>query len=256
MSGESAADFAMKGDVGVVTLARPPHNLLNAQTIVGIVEAFEGAVEAGARALLLQSGLKHFSAGADVSMFAAGSERPALSPMQALARLEAVGVPTVAAVRGVALGGGFELALACDFIVAAHSAKLGLTEASLGLAPLMGGVQRVVQRAGAARGKEIAMFARRHDAATLEQWGILNLVVEQEDLAEASLAFATQLAQGPTIALGAIKQIAAQTTSGGLAAGDAAQAEALRPVLESEDMQTGTKAFLTSGRPTGQFAGR
>ena len=90
--------------------------------------------------------------------------------------LENVPLPSVAAVHGGALGGGFELALTCDMIVAADTAFFGMAESTLGLLPLLGGVQRVVQRAGLARAKEMAMFGRRHDPVALERWGIINLV--------------------------------------------------------------------------------
>src|SRR3546814_13979766 len=89
-------------------------------------------------------------------------------------------IPIIASVHGVCLGGGFELALACDYIIAAQSAKIGSVEATLGLHPLMGGVQRQVQRAGMARAKEMSMLARRYDPATLERWGLINLVVPDE----------------------------------------------------------------------------
>src|SRR3546814_13437293 len=104
-------------------------------------------------------------------------------------------IPIIASVHGVCLGGGFELALACDYIIAAQSAKIGSVEATLGLHPLMGGVQRQVQRAGMARAKEMSMLARRYDPATLERWGLLNLVVPDETLEEATLAVAEGFAK-------------------------------------------------------------
>src|SRR3546814_6644242 len=108
-------------------------------------------------------------------------------------------IPIIASVHGVCLGGGFELALACDYIIAAQSAKIGSVEATLGLHPLMGGVQRQVQRAGMARAKEMSMLARRYDPATLERWGLINLVVPDETLEEATLAVAEEFANGPTL---------------------------------------------------------
>ena len=80
-------------------------------------------------------------------------------------------MPIVCAVHGLCLGGGFELALACDYLVAARSARLGSVEATIGLHPLMGAAQRVAQRAGALRAKEMAMLGRRYDPDTLAAWG-------------------------------------------------------------------------------------
>src|SRR4029077_11339951 len=108
--------------------------------------------------------------------------------------------PVIASVQGVCVGGCFELAMACDLIVASESAKLGSVEVTVGLHPLMGAVQRLTQRAGAARAKEMTMLGRRYDAATLERWNIINRVVPDEDLDTATMVLAQELAHGPTVA--------------------------------------------------------
>ena len=87
-----------------------------------------------------------------------------------------------------------------DLIVAAQSAKIGSVEATVGLHPLMGGIQRLAQRAGATRAKEMAMLGRRYDAATLERWNIINCVVPDEELETATMVLAQELAHGPTLA--------------------------------------------------------
>ena len=140
------------GALGVVTLAKPPHNLLDGAFLEALCDAFERGAADGCRALLLRSDMRHFCAGADVGGFSGGGDD--IDAMTLLDRLEGVSVPTLAAVNGAALGGGFEIALACDLIMAADNAELGLVETSLGLLPLLGGVQRVTQRAGTARGKD------------------------------------------------------------------------------------------------------
>ena len=141
----------LDGAVAIVTMAKPPHNLLYGAFIDDLIQSFEGAIDSGARAILLKSNMKHFSAGADVDGF--GGEGSDGSPAaEVLDRLAAIPLPTIAAVHGLALGGGFDIALACDFIMASASARLGLVETSIGLMPLLGGVQRVVERAGMARG--------------------------------------------------------------------------------------------------------
>ncbi len=245
----------MDGAVAVVTMAKPPHNLINGVFIEALIEAFEGAADAGGRAILLRSEMKHFCAGADVDGF--GGENQRTRPAaEVLERLEGVGLPTVASVHGLALGGGFELALACDFIVAGASARLGLVESTLGLAPLLGGVQRVVERAGTARGKEIAMFGRRHDPAALERWGIVNVVVADEELAAASLSWARQLATGPTVSYGAIKTLASTAASDGVKAADAIQEEAVEAVWASADLEAGMTAFAETGPGTAIFLGQ
>ncbi len=243
------------GAVAVVTMAKPPHNLIDGAMIDELIAAFEGAADDGARAILLNSDMKHFCAGADVDGLG-DSDRQRLPSAEVLARLEGVSLPTIASVHGLALGGGFELALACDFILAGSSARLGLVETTLGLAPLLGGVQRVVERAGATRGKEIAMFGRRHDPETLERWGIINVVVDDDELANASMSFARQLAAGPTVSYGAIKRLAAIAVADGVTAADQAQDREVEPVWASEDLQTGFRAFAETGPGTAIFLGQ
>jgi len=245
----------LDGAVAVVTMAKPPHNLLNGDFIAGLVDAFEGAADQGGRAILLRSEMKHFSAGADVDGFGSDSGR-SIPAAEVLERLEGVGLPTIAAVHGLALGGGFEIALACDFIIAGASARLGLVEATLGLMPLLGGVQRVVERAGTSRGKEIAMFARRHDLELLEKWGIINMVVADDELDNASLSWAKQLATGPNVSYASIKRLAAMTAHEGVRAADLQQDDAAAAVWASEDLTTGLEAFAETGPGTAIFQGR
>ena len=178
------------GSVGVVTLNNPPHNLIGVEFIEEYCDVLETAAAGGSRAILVRSELRHFCAGADTSALEFG----AVSAPEILERLESIPVPTVAAVHGAVLGGGFELALACDFIIAASSAKIGSVEVALGLAPLLGAVQRLVERAGPARACEITMLGRRYSPDVLERWGVINLVTAEEELESASLSFAQQLA--------------------------------------------------------------
>lgn len=245
----------LDGDVAVVTMAKRPHNLLDGDFIASLIDAFEGAAASGGRAVLLRSEMKHFSAGADVDGFGSDDGR-SIPAAEVLERLEAVPVPTIAAVHGLALGGGFEIALACDFIIAGASARLGLVEATLGLMPLLGGVQRVVERAGTARGKEIAMLARRHDPEVLEQWGVINLVVADDELENASRSWARQLASGPNVAYASIKRLAAISSHEGVRAADLAQDQAAAAVWASEDVRTGLEAFAETGPGTAIFQGR
>ena len=223
------------GAVAVVTLNNPPHNLIGGDFIEEYCCAQETAVANGARAILVRSELRHFCAGADTSALEGGG----MDAAKVLERLETVPVPTVAAVHGAVLGGGFELALACDFIVAARSAQIGSVEVAIGLAPLLGAVQRLVERAGPARAREITMLGRRYSPEVLEQWGVINLVTADEELAAASLSFAQQLAAGPTVALSAIKRIVCITQNEGVGAADHALTTELEAMWDSEDVRRG-----------------
>jgi enoyl-CoA hydratase/carnithine racemase len=250
-----------KGPVSILTMQYRPYNLLGPTLIPAIADAVAAARDVGSRAIVLRSGLRHFCAGADVAQFdarieQAGRSRSEISGVEFLKLLELLPIPIVASVHGVCLGGGFELALACDYIVAARSAKIGSVEAALGLHPLLGGIQRQVQRAGALRAKEIAMLGRRYDPATLERWGLVNLVVADDALEEATMTIAQELAHGPTVAHAATKRLVHIAVNEGVLAADEAMAEIQKPVWASEDLRIGLKSFRENGPGLARFTGR
>jgi enoyl-CoA hydratase/carnithine racemase len=250
----SSIQFEKDGAVGVVTLAKPPHNLIDHKMLDELAAAYGKAVASGCRSILLRSAMRHFCAGANLDVIATQRwDQPALEALWS--QLEDVPLPTVAAVHGAALGGGFELALMCDMIIAADTASFGMAEASLGLLPLLGGVQRVVQRAGPARAKEMAMFGRRHDPRALERWGVVNLVAAESELPAVSMSWARQLAAGATVALNCIKTAANLSARGGVAAADARQ-EALNAAMwRSNDQARGLAAFAATGPGSAVFEG-
>lgn len=259
MSADPVVHISHDGPVAVLEMRFAPHNLLGPALMEGVLDGLQAAESAGARAVLLKSGLRHFSAGADLSLFEAAmgkGEGLAVSPAEFLARLESFSLPVVAAVHGVCVGGGFELALACDFIVAARSAKIGSVEVTLGLNPLMGAIQRQVQRAGVARAKEMSMLGRRYDAETLERWNIINRVVDDEHLGEASLALAAELAQGPTLAHRITKRMANLAANEGVAAADAVMEEWQKALWSSEDLKIGMESLMKNGPGLAKFVGR
>src|SRR6516165_8988364 len=245
------------GPVSVLTMQYRPYNLLGPTLLPAIADAIGAAQQAGSRAIVLRSGLRHFSAGADVAQFDArieqgGRRQSAIGGVEFLKLLELLPIPIVASVHGVCLGGGFELALACDYVVAASSAKIGSVEVALGLHPLLGGIQRQVQRAGAMRAKEISMLGRRYDAATLERWGLVNLVVADD----ATMTIAQELAHGPTVAHAATKRLVHIAVNQGVLAADAAMAEIQKPIWASEDLKIGLASFRENGPGLAKFAGR
>jgi enoyl-CoA hydratase/carnithine racemase len=254
-----------RGSISVLTMSYRPYNLLGPKLINAIVEQVEQAQQAQSRAIVIRSGLRHFSAGADLDIFdkrvAAGSgssadEKRRLNGVEFLRFMELLPIPLIASVHGVCLGGGLELALACDYIVAASSAKIGSVEATLGLHPLLGGIQRQVQRIGAARAKEMSMLARRYDAPTLEKWGLINLTVPEESLESATLAIAEEFAQGPTLAHAATKELVHIAVNEGVDAADQAMTRVQAPIWASEDLKSGLASFRKNGPGLAKFAGR
>ncbi|WP_338811373.1 enoyl-CoA hydratase/isomerase family protein (plasmid) [Agrobacterium leguminum] len=249
--------YDMDGTVGVVTLAKPPHNLIDDQFVEEILIAYREVQAKGCRAILVKSSMRHFCAGADVGSFDKTTffHRDQEKIEKLLRALEDVSVPTVAAVHGGVLGGGLELALTCDMIIAADTASFGQVEATVGLVPLLGGTQRLVQRVGIARAKEITFLGRRHTPQAFERWDIINLVVPESDLVEVSLTVARQLAAGPTKVIAGIKHLANLAAREGVEAADARQAEINAAIWETRDRQRGFDAFFATGPASAVFEG-
>jgi enoyl-CoA hydratase/carnithine racemase len=249
--------YEMDGQVAYLVMQHRPHNLLAPALIEGLVDGVRWAAEQGARAVVLRSSLRHFCAGADVSLF--GEIHDGAAPEEDLTAIlrafEESPLPIVASVHGVCVGGGLETALACDLIVAAESAKFGCVEAALGLNPLMGGIQRITDRAGATRAKEMVLLGRRYDARTLERWNVINRVVPDEQLVDATNVIAQELAHGPTVAHASTKRIISVAVNEGVLAADAAMRELQKDIWSSSDLQEGLRSMFANGPGAARFEG-
>lgn len=246
------------GHVALLTMQHAPHNFLGPALMTGLLEGLQWAKDHGARAVLLNSGLRNFCAGADVTIFDSADRgvAPNLEFVEVVRAFDSLPLPIVAAIHGVTVGGGFELALACDLIISSESAKIGSVEATIGLNPLMGGIQRVTERAGAARAKEMALLARRYDARTLERWNIINRVVPDEKLGDVSLTIARELANGPTLAHASTKAIVSYTLAHGVPAADEAMRELQADFWKSEDLKRGLASLAAEGPGAARFEGK
>jgi enoyl-CoA hydratase/carnithine racemase len=243
--------FSTDGALGFLTLANPPLNLFSDELISDLRIAVDAIKQAPLRALLIRAEGRVFSGGAEVSVFSgvmpAQARERFTSHLRMIADLEELPFPTIAAVQGLCIAAGLELALACDLIWAASSASFGQAEAAIGTTTLLGGVQRLAERAGAGRAREIIYSAAQYDAATFERWNIVNRVVPDDQFAGEVEAFARQLAKGPTLAYAAGKRIVRAYLDGGIRAADRAVDEAAPPLFDSEDMQAGVKGVLEHG---------
>ena len=254
------ARFERQGDVGVVVIDDPPLNLFGRELTADVVAAIGQARQADVRALLVRAEGQVFTGGADVNVFHGLSPQDSqgfiASLLEITHSLEELPLPTIASVHGLCLTAGFELALACDMIWAAESAQFGLVEIVVGLTPLMGGTQRVAERAGPARARELVMSGGLYEAATLERWNVVNRVLPDGDLAEKSMRFAERLAAGPTKANAATKRMVRAFLDHGVRGADARAAEIGGPLFGTEDLQAAVRSFLDEGPGKATFRGR
>jgi enoyl-CoA hydratase/carnithine racemase len=252
--------FRLEGEVGEIVIADPPLNLFGLELSRDLASAAGEARDSAARAILVRAEGDNFSAGANVEVFLGRDEAAARELIDefvpAIRRFAEIEVPTVAAVQGLCLAAGLEVALSCDLIWAGAGAQLGLVEGVIGATPFGGGTQRLVARAGAGRAAEAVLTARTYPAETMLDWGVVNRVVAPEELREKTHAFARRLAGGPTLAHAATKRMIQLTVDEGVEAADSALAEAGARVMASEDLQSGARTLLEKGPGHATFEGR
>ena len=254
------AHFNLEGKVGEIVIADPPLNLFGRELLDDLGAATEEAERSDARAILVRAEGDNFSGGANVEIFLDRDEaaaRELLSEFVPLIRrAAALPVPVVAAVNGLCIAAGLEVALTADMIWAGESAQLGLVEAVIGATPFGGGTQRLVARAGAGRAAEAVLTGRPYPAQTMLEWGVVNRVVTDADLHGKTRSFVERLAAGPTVAHAATKRLIALTADEGVAAADAALPEVGAPVMASQDLQNGARTLMEKGPGQATFEGR
>jgi enoyl-CoA hydratase/carnithine racemase len=254
------ASFGLDGNVGEIVLADPPLNLFGLELARDLARATGEARDSGARAVLIRAEGDNFSAGANVEMFLGRDEAAARELieefMPAIRRFADIEVPTLAAVQGLCLAAGLEVALGCDLIWATENAQLGLVEGVIGATPFGGGTQRLVARAGAGRAAEAVLTARTYPAETMFEWGVVNRVVPADALRDKARAFARRLADGPTLANAASKRMIRLAVDDGVEGADAAMAKVGAPVMASRDLQNGARTLLEKGPGHTSFEGR
>jgi enoyl-CoA hydratase/carnithine racemase len=257
----ATARFTQEDALGIVTLDSPPLNQIGDEMIAALLTVI-GEVEAasGLRALLLRGEGDVFSAGADVRLFAglgAAELRPLIRSFLDLGRrIERLPYPTLAAVHGTCMAGGFELALYCDLVWAADATMLGLPETRLGIVPLAGGVERIAARAGIGRARAIAFGGALHTASDLAASGVIDRVLPAADLHPKAEAFARRLASGPTSAFAVVKELAAAYLEGGIAGADALLIDAAVGLFDTDDARNAIRTFLEAGPGQATFTGR
>jgi len=254
-------NYESSGSLGIITLVDSPLNLIGLDLVKGLEEAVCWAESHPLRGLLLKADEGNFSAGADVNIFVGlnpeRAEEMLSGFLKLINRIEDLPYPTMAAVRGMCLAGGLELALGCDFIWAAENATFGQLETSIGAIPFAGGAQRLAARAGTARAKGIVLGASVHSAAEFEKWGIVNRILPETDLNSKASKFMEKVAEaGPTVALGYCKALINTFSRSGLEAADELNNKLSQRIFDTDDLQAGISSLLKNGPGKAVFRGR
>lgn len=247
-------------DIAVLTFSEPPVNLYSLQMHADFDRALDEIAADLPRALLIRADGKLVSGGVDVAQFHAQKSKASTKVLydrmlELPDRIEALNIPTFFAAHGLTLTWAFEVAVACDVILASEKAKFGLVERVIGLTPTMGGTQRLAARAGVGRAKEFVFTGDLYDAATLERWNVVNRVFSPVDFDESVLAFVRHIAVGPTQAFGAAKQILRHFESGGVPEANAHTTEIASSLFDTDDLQGGMESFLANGPGKATFTG-
>ena len=245
-----------RGDIAIAWLNRPPANPLSPQAVRDLMDVWD-TVGGRVRALVLaSSNIFTFSAGADLKEFSTMTPSDEGAQLveathRFMRGMESSSTVTIAAVNSIAFGGGCELAMACDFRIAAESASFGQPEVNLGLIPGFGGTQRLPRLVGEAKALEMNLTGVPVEAYEAHRLGLANQVVPDHELFDAALAWARKLAGQPPIAIEEVKR---RSSAPDLDSGLASEAEGFARVFGSEDAKEGIAAFL--GKRRARFQGK
>jgi enoyl-CoA hydratase/carnithine racemase len=244
--------------VALLTLDRPKANALSIELLAEIEAAADSLAADLPGAVVVWGGPRIFAAGADISSFGGPAEAAPYAAQfrAAFDKLAALPRAVIAAVNGYALGGGCELALACDLRVVADNAKMGQPEILLGLLPGAGGTQRLTRLVGPARAKDLVLTGRHVGAEEALRIGLADRVAPAAETLDAALALAAGLAAGPLVAVGWAKALIDDGVDQPLAAGLDAETGRFVAVFGTEDAQEGVRSFLEHGPGKATFHGR
>jgi enoyl-CoA hydratase len=242
-----------RGRVGVITLNRPQaRNAFNNQLLHELVDALEARDREDAiGAMVITGNEKAFAAGADIKEMADENLRQMLESqfIATFGRLGAIQKPVIAAVSGWALGGGCEVALACDIIIASETAKFGQPEVAIGVIPGAGGTQRLPRAVGKNIAMEMILNNRTLSAQEALQLGVVNRVVPVDRLLEEAIALAAEIAGRAPLAVRAAKKLVNQAYEAPLTAGLQQEREEFHSLFGSEDRTEGMRAFVEKRPP-------
>jgi enoyl-CoA hydratase/carnithine racemase len=244
--------------VAVITLNNPKVNALSSALLARLGEIAAELTANPPGAVVVTGGERIFAAGANIAEFGGPDEASVITAGFHAALDALAGIPrfVIAAVSGYALGGGCELALACDYRIASEKAVFGQPEILLGIIPGGGGTQRLARTVGASKAKEICLTGRQVTSEEALRIGLADEVVAPEALHERAFALAAEVAKGALVAQALTKRAIDQGLSLSLADGLAVEQELFVDVFHSEDSKIGVASFLEHGPGKAAFTGR
>ena len=254
-----AVTFTSEGPLGFITLDKPPANSYDLEFMTEFSEAVDEAVVGATRVVIVQSASeKFFSAGADIKKFLEGDVSSNMEMIKvsqaAFRRMAAAPQVFIAYIAGHALGGGLEIALACDIrLAAAGLYKMGLPEVTLGLLPGNGGTQRLTRLIGPSRSLELLLTGRTYTVEEAREMGLVADVYNAEEAQTKVREYASKLAGGPGLAIAAIKRCVHEGGELALADGLALEGELMETLFRSKDASEGLNAFVEKRKP--EFVG-
>lgn len=249
--------FERDGMVGSIVLANPPYNRLDLRFAECLREAVHEASESAIRVLVIRAEGPHFSLGGEVREWP-GKDlnwfRTFVAEVNTSYRaIEALRVPTVAVVQGLAFGGGLELALACDFIVASTDTVFRCVEVTTAMLPIAGALQRLAERVGRGRASRFAMLGEPISGSLAGELGIVTHVAQPGELEKVATDLVTRLADGPTLSYAATRTLLKTWSSGGVNGADTTMLDICMGLFNTEDATRGfvntAKAFDADEEP-------
>ncbi|SDI15554.1 enoyl-CoA hydratase-related protein [Alteribacillus bidgolensis] len=247
------------GHLATITINRPEQlNCFNYDTLVQLEEKAEAIqLDKDVRAVIVTgAGEKAFSAGADLKERRTLSEKEVRRNVNKIRKvftlIEEIPQPTIAAIKGYALGGGFELALACDFRFAAETATMGLPEVSMAIIPGAGGTQRLTNLIGPSKAKELILTARRIDALESQALGIVNKAVPADQLMDTALNLANEIMKNGPLAVIQAKHAIHHGSNVDIHSGMAIESKAYEVIIPTEDRREALEAFKEKRKPNFQ----
>lgn len=245
--------YGQEGNVGIITLNRPEvMNAIDLELSRELGEALDRVdSDANIRVLIITGGDRFFCSGADLKSVVKAVPPDFIKKVRRpIYAIEKLSKPVIAAINGVAAGGGLELALACDLRIVSDTARLGLPEVNVGTIPAAGGTQKLARTVGLSKARELLFFGKLIDGTEAYRSGLVNWVVPSSEVMSEAKRLAEELAEKPPLALKLLKYAASMSVNIDIESGMEYEAQCSNFLAGSKDFEEGRKAFAEKRKPT------